>query len=82
MTSRRAFALPVAAALVLALGGCGGSGPARKAPALALACQTKDCVCVAAAASPFAVRRETAPLWRADGDAYCPEGFALEPVGN
>ena len=79
MSLRRAFALPAAAALVLALGGCGS---ARKPPDLALACQTMDCVCVAAAASPFSARRETAPLWRADGDAYCPDGFALEPEGS
>ena len=77
----RSTAISLAAALVLALGGCGGAGPDRKAPDLALACQTRDCVC-AGADSPFAQRRETAVLWRANGDAYCPDGFVLQPAGS
>ena len=82
MTRRRAATLSTAAALVLALGGCGGAAPDREAPDFALACQTRDCICAAGADSPFAARRETAVLWRANGDAYCPDGFALEPAGS
>ena len=82
MTRRRPTTISLAAALVLALGACGGAGSDRKAPDLALACQTRDCICAAGADTPFAERRETDVLWRANGDAYCPDGFALEPAGN
>ncbi|MDE0060598.1 MAG: hypothetical protein OXI22_09425 [Defluviicoccus sp.] len=82
MTSKRAAAVSLAAALVLALGACGGDGPARKAPDLALACQTMDCVCTGDPETLFAAERKTEVLWRANGDAYCPDGFALEPAGG
>lgn len=40
-------------------------------------CQLEACECVADDSSLF--DRKTADiLWRADGGAYCPEGYSLE----
>ena len=47
---------------------------------LALACQTRECICVPENQSIFA-SGDTAPLqWKQNGDAYCPEGYVLELV--
>ena len=81
MVLRRAFGISIVAGLGLWLAGC-GTGQADRAPDLALACQTMDCVCGATSVDLFEKRRTVEVLWRANGDAYCPEGFALEPVGN
>ena len=82
MGLRRAVTISIAAGLGLWLAGCGGAEQAGKAPDLALACQTMDCVCSESEVGLFEKRRTVEILWRANGDAYCPEGFALEPVGN
>ena len=74
-------AITVSLAAVLALAACGG-GPSPGPPDLALACQTMDCVCSAPPASVFGTRRSAEVLWRANGDAYCPDGFVLEPAGS
>ena len=72
----------MAAALLLSLAACGSSERARveRAPNLALACQTMECTCSAESGSLFEKTRTTGVLWRPNGDAYCPEGFVLEPV--
>ena len=47
---------------------------------LALACQTRECICVPETQAIFA-SDDTAPLqWKQNGDAYCPEGYVLELV--
>ena len=82
MFLRRALTLSMAAGLGLWLAGCDGTDSARRAPDLALACQTMDCVCAATSVGLFEKRRTAQVLWRANGDAYCPDGFVLEPAGN
>ena len=45
---------------------------------LSLACQLEKCIC-AHPDRPFFKRPEPEPvLWKKNGDAYCPEGLALE----
>ena len=82
MTRRRPATVSLAAALVLALGACGGERPDREAPDLALACQTRDCVCASEPETLFVAETKTEILWRPNGDAYCPDGFVLEPAGS
>lgn len=62
-------------AALLSLAGCA----LEKKPELALACQTRKCVCVPAQAA-FVAKSEPAPVqWKPNGDAYCPEGYVLRP---
>ena len=82
MTLQRALTASIAAALASWLAACGAAEPPARAPNLALACQTMDCICTAKAAGAFDKRRAADMLWRSNGDAYCPEGFVLEPAGN
>lgn len=45
---------------------------------LSLACQLNECVCVQPD-RPFYEKPEPQPvLWKENGDAYCPDGLALE----
>ena len=45
---------------------------------LSLACQLEKCVCVHPD-RPFYLKSEPQPvLWKENGDAYCPDGLALE----
>ncbi len=82
MAIKRAIIASTAAALCLALAACGSSerGKVERAPNLALACQTMECTCSAETGSLFGKAKTSQILWRANGDAYCPEGFVLEPV--
>ena len=70
--------LVLAAFVPLVLAAC---AQATQSPAsLALACQTRECVCIPENQSIFA-SGDTAPLqWKQNGDAYCPEGYVLELV--
>ena len=70
--------LALAAFVPLALAACAQNTPSPET--LALACQTRECVCVPETQSIFA-SGDTAPLqWKLNGDAYCPEGYVLELV--
>ena len=82
MASKRGIAASMAAALLLSLAACGSSERPRveRAPNLALACQTMECTCSADTGTLFEKTRTTEILWRRNGEAYCPEGFVLEPV--
>lgn len=72
---RHAIAL---AGLALALAGC-GIGRSQAPPGdPALACQTAACSCIGQQSSIFVKPEERPPLWRPNGDAYCPEGFTLK----
>ena len=82
MALQRALTVSIAATLGVWLTACSATEPARKAPNLALACQTMDCICTAKATGLFDKRREADVRWRANGDAYCPDGFVLAPAGN
>jgi len=60
-------------AALLSLAGCA----LEKKPELALACQTRKCVCLPAQAS-FVLKGEPAQVqWKPNGDAYCPDGYVL-----
>ena len=82
MAMKRAITASTAAALCLALAACGSTGRAKveRVSNLALACQTMECTCSAETGSLFGKTKATQILWRPNGDAYCPEGFVLEPI--
>lgn len=82
MALQRAITASLAAALSLSLAACGSAERAKRerVPNLALACQTMACTCSTVSGSLFEKTKTTEILWRANGDAYCPDGFALEPV--
>ena len=42
-----------------------------------LACQTIACICEATESDMLEKPAKSEVLWRENGDAYCPEGFAL-----
>ena len=61
---------------LLFLAGCA----LQEKPELALACQTKECVCLPSQMS-YPLKGEPAPVqWRPNGDAYCTEGYVLRLV--
>ena len=64
------------AALMLGLGACQQPEPAAE---LAIGCQVKGCSCVGARSSFFGPPETHEVLWRDNGEAYCPDGFRLEP---
>lgn len=74
--SRKLIGLALAAATGL-LAGCQSAPPQ---PDLALACQTRSCRCLEPDTPLFTKRKEADILWRANGDAYCPEKFILTVV--
>ena len=82
MALKRGIAVSMAAALFPFLAACGSTERAKveRIPNLALACQTMECTCSAQTGSLFRKTKTTELLWRSNGDAYCPEGFVLEPV--
>ena len=81
MALQRAITALIAAALAFSLTACGGASKhVGRTPNLALACQTMACTCSAKTGSIFEKKRAAEILWRANGDAYCPEGFVLDPV--
>lgn len=62
--------------MALSLAGC-VTGSRDRQTSLAGACQMRKCECMEAGSmTPFAERRPVA--WRANGDAYCPDGFQLQ----
>mgnify|MGYP005675178091 CR=1 FL=1 len=72
-----------AMAMALAIGtlaACAGEDPVANAEKMALACQTATCACVAENQSMLRKDKTTDVLWKANGDAHCPKGFALEKV--
>ena len=82
MALQRTLGASIVVALALSLAACGGAKRAEieRVPKVALACQTMDCTCSAETGSIFERKAAAEVLWRANGDAYCPEGFVLEPV--
>lgn len=70
--------LTLAALAPLALAACAQASPSQEA--LALACQTRDCICVEVTQTIFE-SGDTAPvLWKQNGDAYCQDGYRLQLV--
>ena len=63
--------------LVVSLAGCSLIETPKPAD-LALACQTRPCVCEAIDAELFTARRTADVSWRLNGDAYCAEGYRLK----
>ena len=72
--SRRA--LLAAALLAAPLAGCADAP--RDRGLLAHACQTRPCACEAPGTELFGGPETAGVLWRPNGDAYCPAGFALK----
>jgi hypothetical protein len=71
------------AAIMLVTGflvACASDEPGASGPNMALACQTTNCACVGETESLFRKAKTADVLWRANGDAYCPKGFALEKI--
>jgi hypothetical protein len=62
------------------LHGCAASGLGESPDALAGACQVRKCVCGPEGWSPFMAGGSVPVLWRANGDAYCPDGYELHLV--
>lgn len=60
-------------AALIALAGCA----LDPIPELALACQTKKCIC-APRTMTLLRKMESVPVeWKANGDAYCPSDYVL-----
>ena len=74
--------MPVKTTLIaLAMGvlaACASEDPGASPENMALACQTMSCACVTEDKSLLRKDKTTEILWRTNGDAYCPKGFALE----
>lgn len=51
-------------------------------PDLTLYCQVKNCVCRRAKLTFGEGAKPVAVLWRADGEAYCPPDYRLEPTAK
>lgn len=65
-------------AAILALAAACSIKEEESAIDLSLACQLNECVCVQPD-RPFYEKPEPQPvLWKENGDAYCPDGLALE----
>lgn len=78
MTTAPSPRLALAAFAPLILAACAQTTPSPDT--LALACQTRECVCVPENQSIFA-SGDTVPLqWKLNGDAYCREGYVLQLV--
>ena len=73
------LSLLISLACVLGLAACSASDHGERD--LADTCQLEVCDCVADDSSLFD-RETTDILWRADGGAYCPEGYHLEAEGK
>ena len=74
--------MPIKAAItvlaMLTLAACASDDAASSAANMALACQTMNCACVKESGSLLRKDKFTAVLWKTNGDAYCPKGFALK----
>lgn len=69
-------------AALLLLAACGGSKMPPVATTLGEYCATSDCACFKTD-RPFWLNPEkTDIVWDLDGNATCPEGFALRAVGK
>jgi hypothetical protein len=71
--------LPLALIVAGLVGACADKGPSQEQ--LARGCQIRKCVCLKTRETmlPQLTKRQDAELqWRADGGAFCPEGFQLE----
>lgn len=66
-------------ALVI-LAACSGQKPG--AANMALACQTTPCACVSENKSLLRKDKIVDVLWKINGDAFCPKGFALEKTAE
>ncbi|MGF1640132.1 MAG: hypothetical protein ACFCUO_04210 [Rhodospirillales bacterium] len=71
---------PWAAAVVLAAALAGCAADREASPALAGACQFKPCVCADTRALFWQAADTVPPLWRENGEPYCPPDFALVRV--
>ncbi len=74
------FKAMIVALAMGALAACAGDDPGANAGKMALACQTATCACVSEKKSMLRKDKTTDVLWKANGDAHCPKGFALEKV--
>ena len=68
----------LAIAAALAASACAETLP--NDPKLALACQTRDCVCTEQPQPVFGPAETVPILWQPNGDAYCPAGYVLKIV--
>ncbi len=66
---------PVTILLPLALLAC--TSDAEVQSRLEIACAVKKCECVSKEAVVFSTPERQDVLWQSNGNAYCPEGFAL-----
>lgn len=73
-TALRLFAIAAA----LAASACAETLP--NDPKLALACQTRDCVCTEQSQPVFGPAATVPILWQPNGDAYCPADYVLKIV--
>lgn len=67
-------------AVALSLSACAKTLPDD--PKLALACQTKDCICTEQVLPVFWPPETVPILWQANGDAHCPAGYVLQLVSQ
>ena len=65
----------MAALLSVALSSCANEEEAQAR--LAVACAVKKCICQAKEQSFFGQPERQDVLWQGNGNAYCPQGFAL-----
>ncbi len=74
-----------AALTILALSGCVGSDNKLEIPPGVdtgphIACQTVECECRASEGGLFGSTKKADIVWRENGEAACPEGFALKRI--
>ncbi|MDH3597154.1 MAG: hypothetical protein OEM93_20130 [Rhodospirillales bacterium] len=62
-------------AAIAVLGGCGKER--KPAPLMADTCQTTKCVCEPSRVRLFGGPEPVPVLWKATGEAYCPEDYVL-----
>ncbi len=65
----------IAALLVLGLSSCTSDEEVQSR--LAVACAVKKCICEAEEKPVFSAPERREVLWQGNGNAYCPQGFAL-----
>ncbi|MDJ0947211.1 MAG: hypothetical protein QNJ30_27505 [Kiloniellales bacterium] len=65
----------IAALLCFALSSCANDEQAQAN--LAVACAVKKCICEAKETPFFSQPERQDVLWQGNGNAYCPQGFAL-----
>ena len=65
----------IAAPLLIGLASCTSDEEIQSR--LAVACAVKKCICEAEEKPVFSPPERREVLWQGNGDAYCPQGFAL-----